>query len=60
VPTGTRLALLGVMALGHLTVMMSPLCGAAVGYLVDGITGAPAGFVIPMGPLVVMRLFGGR
>jgi hypothetical protein len=40
--------------------MVSPLLGAAAGYLVGGITGATAGFVIPMGPLVVMWLFGGR
>jgi hypothetical protein len=40
--------------------MVSPLLGAAAGYLVDGLTGATSGFVIPMGPLVVVWLFGGR
>jgi hypothetical protein len=40
--------------------MASPLLGAAAGYLVDGVTGATSGFVIPMGPLVVAWLFGGR
>ena len=43
------------MALGF-----SPVLGAAVGYLVDGVTGATAGFVIPTGPLIVMWLFGTR
>jgi len=40
--------------------MVSPLLGAAAGYFVDGVTGATSGFVIPMGPLVVAWLFGGR
>jgi hypothetical protein len=44
----------------HLAFMLSPLLGTAAGYLLDGITGATAGFVIPMGPLVVAWLFGGR
>ncbi len=37
-----------------------PLLGAAAGYLVDGGHGAASGFVVPMGPLVVMWLFGTR
>jgi len=40
--------------------MVGPLLGAAAGYLVDGATGATSGFVIPVGPLVVAWLFGGR
>jgi hypothetical protein len=40
--------------------MFGPLLGAAVGYVVDGVTGATSGFVIPIGPLVVGWLFGGR
>jgi hypothetical protein len=38
----------------------APLLGAAAGYLVDGLTGATTGFVIPTGPLIVMWLFGPR
>ena len=48
------------MDIVHLAFMLSPLLGTAAGYLVDGIMGATAGFVIPMGPLVVAWLFGGR
>jgi hypothetical protein len=48
------------MDIVHLAPLVSPLPGAAAGYLVDGITGARARFVIPMGPLVVAWLFGGR
>jgi hypothetical protein len=44
----------------QLALMVSPLLGAAGGYLVDGVTGATSGFVIPMGPLVVAWLFGER
>ena len=47
------------MNIAPLAFMVSPLLGAAAGYLVGSITGAPAGFVIPMGPLVVAWLFGG-
>jgi len=47
------------MAIVHLAVMASPLLGAAAGYLVDGVSGATSGFVIPMGPAVVVWLFGG-
>ena len=60
-PPGTRLAVLSVMGIVQLVAfMVSPLLGAAAGYLVDGVTGATSGFVIPMGPLVVAWLFGGR
>lgn len=38
--------------------MFCPVLGAAAGYLVDGGTGALSGFVIPMGPLIVLWLFG--
>jgi hypothetical protein len=49
------------MDIVHLALMVSPLPGAAAGYLVDGNHWRDAaGFVIPMGPLVVMGLFGGR
>jgi hypothetical protein len=34
-----------------------PLLGAAAGYLIDGVTGATTGFVIPTGPVIVMWLF---
>jgi hypothetical protein len=47
------------MAIVHLAVMVSPLLGAAAGYLVDGLTGATSGFLIPMGPAVVAWLSGG-
>lgn len=40
--------------------MFGPLLGAAICYLVDGVTGATSGFVIPIGPLVLAWLFGGR
>jgi hypothetical protein len=50
----------GVMDIAQLAVMLGPLLGAAAGYLVDGVTGATSGFVIPMGPLVLVWLFGGR
>jgi hypothetical protein len=39
------------MAIVYLAFMFGPLLGTAAGYLVGGITGATAGFVIPMGPL---------
>ena len=55
-----RLALLGVMEIVRLAIVLGPLLGAAVGYLVDGATGATSGFVIPIGPLVVAWLVGGR
>ncbi len=37
-----------------------PLLGAAVGYIVDGLAGAASGFLIPVGPLIVLCLFGAR
>ncbi len=40
--------------------MFCPVLGAAAGYLVDCVTGATSGFLIPMGPLVVAWLFGER
>jgi hypothetical protein len=40
--------------------LVLPVLGAAAGYLVDGVIGASAGIAIPMGPLVVMWLFGTR
>jgi hypothetical protein len=48
------------MDIVHLAFMVSPLIGAATGYLGDGITNATSGFVISIGPLVVAWLFGGR
>jgi hypothetical protein len=44
----------------QLALMVGPLLGAAAGYLMDGMTGATAGLVIPMGPLLVAWLFGDR
>ncbi len=40
--------------------VLCPVLGAAVGYLVDGVTGAASGFLIPVGPLIVAWLFGTR
>lgn len=48
------------MDIAQLALMVGPLLGAAAGYLMDGMTGATAGFVLPMGPLVVAWLFGDR
>ena len=48
------------MDIVHLALMLGPLLGAAAGYLLDGVTGATSGFVIPMGPVVVAWLFGER
>jgi hypothetical protein len=48
------------MDIMQLAILLGPLLGAAAGYLVDGITGATSGFVIPIGPLVVAWLVGGR
>jgi hypothetical protein len=48
------------MDIAQLALMVGPPLGAAAGYLVDGMTGATAGFVIPMGPLLVAWLLGGR
>jgi len=47
------------MAIVYLAFMFGPLLGAAACYLVDGVTGATSGFLIPMGPAVVACLFGG-
>ena len=47
------------MDIVHLAFMVSPLLGAAAGYLVDGLTGATSGFLIPMGPAVVAWFLGG-
>jgi len=58
--TGTRLALLVAMDIVQKACMFCPVLGAAAGYLVDGVTGATSGFLIPMGPLIVMWLFGTR
>ena len=44
----------------QLAIVLGPLLGAAAGYLVDGITGATSGFVIPIGPLVVAWLVAER
>lgn len=48
------------MDIANLAFMVGPLLGAAAGYLVDGITGATSGFVVPIGPLVLAWLFGER
>jgi hypothetical protein len=48
------------MDLAQKAFMFCPVLGAAAGYLVDGVTGATSGFLIPMGPLVVAWLFGER
>jgi hypothetical protein len=54
------LLLLSVMDIAQMALMVGPLLGATAGYLIDGITGATSGFVIPMGPLVVAWLLGDR
>ena len=48
------------MDIVQLAIVLGPLLGAAVGYLIDGVTGATSGFVIPIGPLVVAWLVGRR
>ena len=48
------------MDIVHLAFMFGPLLGAAAGYLVNGVTGATSGFMIPIGPLVVAWIVGGR
>jgi hypothetical protein len=48
------------MDIVQLAFMSGPLLGATAGYLVDGLTGAMSGFVIPIGPLVLAWLFGER
>jgi hypothetical protein len=48
------------MDIAQMALMVGPLLGATAGYLIDGITGATSGFVIPMGPLVVAWLLGDR
>ena len=47
------------MDIVQLAIVLGPLLGAAVGYFIDGTTGATSGFVIPIGPLVVAWLLGG-
>jgi hypothetical protein len=49
-----------VMDIVQLAIVLGPLLGTTVGYLIDGVTGATSGFVIPIGPLVVAWLVGGR
>ena len=46
-----RLALGDVMDIVQLAMILVPLLGAAAGYLIEGVTGATSGFVIPIGPL---------
>jgi len=48
------------MDIVQLAIVLGPLLGAAIGCLIDGVTGATSGFVIPIGPLVVAWLVGGR
>lgn len=55
-----RLALFDVMDIVQVAMVLGPLIGATAGYLVDGVTGAASGFVIPFGPLVVAWLVGER
>jgi hypothetical protein len=54
------LLLIRSMDILQLALLISPVLGAVCGYLVDGVTGATSGLVIPMGPLVVAWLFGER
>jgi hypothetical protein len=46
-----RLALGDVMDIVQLAMILVPLLGAAAGYLIEGVTGATSGFVIPIGLL---------
>jgi hypothetical protein len=48
------------MYIAQMAFMFGPVLGAGAGYLIDGITGATSGFVIPIGPLAVAWLLGGR
>jgi hypothetical protein len=43
-----------------LALVLGPLLGAAVGYVIDGVTGATSDFVIPIGPLIVAWLVAER
>ncbi len=38
-------------------VVLFPLLSAAAGYLLNGMTGAASGLLIPLGPLLVAWLF---
>jgi hypothetical protein len=49
-----------VMDIVQLAMILVPVLGAAAGYLMEGVTGATSGFVIPIGPLMVAWLVGGR
>ena len=59
-PLERGLLLIRSMDILQLALLISPVLGSACGYLVDGVTGATSGLVIPMGPLVVAWLFGER
>jgi hypothetical protein len=48
------------MDIVKLAMILGPLLGAAASYFIEGVTGAISGFVIPIGPLVVAWLVGGR
>ena len=48
------------MDIVKLAMIIGPLLGTAASYLIEGVTGATSGFVIPIGPLVVAWLVGGR
>ena len=45
------------MEIIQLALMAFPVLGAAAGYLVDGVTGATSGFLVPLGPLIMVWLF---
>jgi hypothetical protein len=48
------------MDIAHWIFMLCPVLGALVGYLVDGMTGATSGFLIPVGPLMMAWIFESR
>ena len=48
------------MDIGQVPMILGPLLVVAAGYLIEGVSGATSGFVIPIGPLVVAWLVGGR
>jgi hypothetical protein len=47
------------MEIVQLAFMAFPILGALAGYALDGLSGATSGFVVPLGPLIMVWLFKG-